>query len=251
VESAIVRPPYVAYAAFEALLKRAAAEPIPPRIDKALLAQWDIAAGNESAMLTSLRSLGLVGDDGTPSEDYRELRLSPPRRVLALRRAIARAYPGLGDRDELPLDPNWLRDYLVADRGLSGQMVDKATRFYRHLVEAVRVAPSLPAPSVKEPGATAPSGTGKAVVPTGEGTVLPGREGELPVAGTGRRRASRFRRAGGGQADVILTVHVDVPFGASEEELRGFFQRVRRAWADEGSSGAGRSSETLRRRRMS
>src|SRR5713226_2325554 len=57
--SSISTPPYAAFVAFEAFLQRAADEPVPPAVDKPLLVAWEIAAGNESALLTSLRSLGI------------------------------------------------------------------------------------------------------------------------------------------------------------------------------------------------
>lgn len=217
-------PPYAAYASFEALLQRAAKEPVPPRVDRGLLQDWGIAAKNESAMLTSLRTLGLVDEEDAPTEDFKELRLSPPRHVAALRRALERAYPGLVSAGgNPPTDPHRLRDYFVAERGLSGQMVDKATRFYRHLADAASVAvpaaePPRSAPPVVEPR---PSASEPRL--------------SVPTSTEQRARHARRRRAQseGGSA-VQLTIHVDIPFEASDEELRRFFQRVRRAWREGG-----------------
>src|SRR5712691_7381040 len=88
-------PPYSSFVAFETLLRRAGSEAVPPQIDKALLIEWAIAAGNESGLITTLKSLGIVDDEGRPTELYREIRLSQPRRTAALRTAAELAYPGL------------------------------------------------------------------------------------------------------------------------------------------------------------
>src|SRR5262249_36592316 len=129
-------PPYAAFAAFEELVQRAANEDVPARVDKPLLVAWGIAAGNESGLLTSLRSLGLIDADGRPTDDGGELRLGRPRRQAALVRCLRRAYPGLTASDGSEIDDDQLHDYFVAERGLTGQMVDKAMRFYRRLAAA-------------------------------------------------------------------------------------------------------------------
>src|ERR1035437_7667406 len=63
-----VTPPYAAYVSFDAFIRRAAAEGVPVVVDKSLLIGWAIAAGNESGVLTSLKSLGLIDDAGRPTE---------------------------------------------------------------------------------------------------------------------------------------------------------------------------------------
>src|SRR5438874_99997 len=125
-------PPYSSFVAFESLLRRAGSEGVPPHIDKALLVEWGIAAGNESGLITTLKSLGIIDEEGRPTELYREIRLSQPRRAAALRRASDLAYPGLTVEREPP-DEDQLHDYFIEERGLTGQMVDKAMRFYRQL----------------------------------------------------------------------------------------------------------------------
>jgi hypothetical protein len=106
-------------------------------VDKALLLAWRIATGNESGLLTTLKTLGIVDEEGSPTELYREMRLSTPRRVAALGRAVDLAYPGLAPAG-VRVDDNQLFDYFIEERGLTGQMVEKAIRFYRQLLDAAQ-----------------------------------------------------------------------------------------------------------------
>src|SRR5258707_10403498 len=128
-------PPYAAYVSFDALIQRAENEAVPALVDKNLLVSWGIAPGNESGVLTSLKSLGLTDDAGHPTDLYREIRLSPSRRIPALQRCIEFAYPGLSFEGRT-IENDRLHDYFVEERGLTGQMVSKAMRFYRQIVAA-------------------------------------------------------------------------------------------------------------------
>ena len=188
-----MRPPYVAFKTFDQFLRRAAAEEVPPRVDSNLLVRWKIAGGNESALITSLKSLGLIDADGRPAQDYHDIRLSLPRRQTSLRRCAKRAYAGLDGAIEKEITTDHLHDYFIASRGLLGQMLDKATRFYRNFEEML-------AASARQSGAEgAPSRAAPA----------------SPISGEGR---------------LALNVTVEIPFNASEAELIALFERVQRAW---------------------
>lgn len=196
------RPPYVAYTSFDRFCQSAAREELPGRVDSALLARWNVAAGNESALLTSLKGLGLIDANGRPTGDFREMRLSAPRRLAALQRCAERAYPGLGFDAGVPRGSDQLRDYFVDQRGLRGQMIDKAVRFYRGLEQALGAG----APAERATGQRRESRAGSGIPAATPGTGGPPR-GTLPLA-----------------------LSVQVPFGADEEELTAFFRRLRRAW---------------------
>jgi hypothetical protein len=236
-------PPYAAYAAFEALLRKAATEPIPTVVDKAVLKAWEIAAGNESALLTTLKALGFLDAGGRPLDLYAEIRLSTPRRLAALRRARDRAYPDLPESGGSELDQNQLHDYFVEKRELRGQMVDKAIRFYRQLNQAVsgepKAAPGPPeltrAPARPRRIATRP---GSAPRPPSSVTLPSPSSPEPPVRPQPNQERSRRPRSAPRSTFARLTatdreVHVlvEIPFDASEAELVEFFQRLRRAWS--------------------
>lgn len=244
-----VPPPYAAWSYFESLIQRAGREDVPARVDKALLREWGIAAGNESSLVTSLRSLGLVDRRGRPTPDFRALRLSPPRRREALQRSFERAYPGLPYDLEPPISPDELHDYFVDERGLTGQMVEKAMRFYRRLAEAARE--SIP-PAESPPGGNGPlqrttSGADDEAPPGSDepaGRAAPGRaqSDDVPISvhapQTPRADDPTFRAASKSTAPVgraeqpplALNLTIAVPLDASEEDLAALFRRVRRAW---------------------
>jgi hypothetical protein len=211
-------PPYASFLAFESFVRRAGSEGLPLQVDKSLLIDWGIATGNESGVLTTLRGLGIIDAEGRPSELYREMRLSQPRRVAAFRRAAEHAYPGLTSAGE-KLDENQLYDYFVEERGLTGQMVDKAIRFYRQLVDALGrdLAPLEAEPAQRAGASSRPTANRPASV-----TAPPARQiRALPVpavATTPRPEA------------LQLSLVVQVSPNATEEELTNLFLRLRRAW---------------------
>ena len=226
--SSPLTPPYAAFVAFEALLQKAAREPIPAAFDKPLLIDWGIAIGNESAMLTTLRSLALIDENGRPTELYSALQLSPPRRLAAMRRGSELAYPGLARPDGGELDDNTLHDYFVEKRGLRGQMVEKAKRFYRQLMAAIE-APSAPISTRVAP----PENAGRARHPamrldrvaTVAAEPVPAPRAKRPHR---RRRGPQVGSSGSGNAG--LTILIQLPYDAAEADLTEFFRRVRRAW---------------------
>jgi hypothetical protein len=215
-------PPYSAFPSFAEFVERAAGSDVPARVDRSLLADWQIAVGNESSLLTTLRALGFIDAEGRPTEAFRALRLSPPRRRAALRDSLRSAYPGLPGPDEPPPSDDDLHDYFVDRRGLAGQMAQKAMRFYRQLnamargTVTERVARSRPAarhPSIASPErARTPSGSPETSMAAEEGRAM-----EVTTSQLGAISAS-------------LTLQVQVPFEAGEAELEALFRRIRRAW---------------------
>ncbi len=222
-------PPYAAFVAFEALLQKAAREPIPVAFDKPLLIEWGIAAGNESAMLTTLRSLGLIDENARPTDLYAELRLSPPRRLAALRGAAELAYVGLPGLDRGERDENLLHDYFVEKRGLRGQMVEKAKRFYRQLMAATE-APAVPSPTRLTPPADVSRARHPAMRLDNTATVTAGPVPAAPPATRARRRRRGSRVESSGVGNAGLTVLIQLPYDAAEADLTELFRRVRRAW---------------------
>ncbi len=223
-----ITPPYAAYVSFDAFIRRAAAEAVPALVDKSLLVSWSIAAGNESGLLTSLKSLGLIDDVGRPTEFYCEIRLSPTRRIPALRRCIEFAYPGLPSAGR-SIEGDRLHDYFVEDRGLTGQMVNKAVRFYRHMVAAT-AEDGLPAeraettalPARRPPSPTAVEREVDRISPATSST---------PSTPESPGRIRRHQSTGRGTSEPGVTVQVTVSPDIAEEELTALFRRVRRAWS--------------------
>src|SRR5262249_37667611 len=174
----------------------------------------------------SLRSLGLIDADGRPTDDYGELRLSRPRRQAALVRCLRRAHPGLPASDGSEIGDDHLPHHFVAEHGLTRQKVGKALRLYPPLAAA----------------------TGPAAAPDREGSrpISPRPAGQRPSLGLGasaqssaspREVESTMELLVGapssiqpGEVQPGLTVVVQVPIDATEEQLVQLFRRVRRAW---------------------
>ena len=226
-------PPYAAFVSFESFLRRAAQEDKPPQVDKALLVGWGIAAGNESGLLTSLKALGIIDDAGKPTELYHEIRLSPPRRTTALRRCIERAYPGLPDGTDGSPSDDRLHDYFVERRGLTGQMVQKAMRFYRHVVAAVGATPMVAEPPVPPPATTQRQSALKPAGREPRGHAVRAEPSPSPVGRPTPRRGRRTGTVGGSGLEpmsMVPTIVIQVAADTDEEELVELFGRVRRAW---------------------
>jgi hypothetical protein len=197
-------------------------------VDKALLLVWRIATGNESGLLTTLKTLGLIDEEGSPTDLYREMRLSTPRRVAALGRAVDFAYPGLAPAG-VRVDDNQLFDYFIEERGLTGQMVEKAIRFYRQLLDAAQqdLTPGdaddskSGSPVVRSRRARQPtSSTPLAKPPAAElAPIL--LTPALPVPSPALNPPPR---------DPQLAVVVQIDPTSTEDELAELFQKVRRAW---------------------
>jgi hypothetical protein len=220
-------PPYAAFGSFEEFIRRAGDEGIPPSIDKALLVNWEIATGNESGLLTSLRSLALIDSGDRPTDLYREIRLSPTRRRPALLRCIEVAYPGLSAEGR-SIDPDRLHDYFVEERGLTGQMVDKAMRFYRRIILAVTAesggADRAAADSANRRPRRTPAVEDEATTP---------RSGPSPTLVAPRlpRRSPRHPVARWELGYPVITIQVSLPSETSEDALVDLFRRIRRAWS--------------------
>jgi hypothetical protein len=197
-------PPYVAFKTLEEFLQRARREEVPATVHAGLLKRWGIAAGNESALITSLKALGLIDSSGCPTETFHEVRLSAPRRLKALQRAAEHAYPDLGVEVGAPIEDDRLHDYFVARRGLRGQMVQKAMRFYRRLEQVLRGERSGPEPAAPFVRHQAPVSS-------------------TPAAPDATALVST-------EENLRLSLVVQLPSNVSEQQLAEFVAGVYRAW---------------------
>jgi hypothetical protein len=178
--------------------------------------------------LTTLRALGFIDAEGRPTEAYRNLRLSLPRRRAALRDSLIAAYPGLPGPDEPPPSDDDLHDYFVDQRGLAGQMVQKAMRFYRQLSALARGAAG------EQPIRSRPAASRRAMAGPGG---IPRRRAQAPelVVPSAQSRPSGASPRETHPITASLTVQLQVPFDVGEAELETLFRRIRRAWEKAGS----------------
>lgn len=110
----------------------------PARIDSDFLRVNKIAPGNEYKVVGALKFLGLIDDDGRPTEHSRLLKTKGPTYTLALQDIVRNAYSGVFRQ----LRPNevtrdGIYNYFVTEGGLGAEMATKATRF---LIKLCRMA---------------------------------------------------------------------------------------------------------------
>ena len=110
----------------------------PARIDSDFLRVSKIAPGNEYKVVGALRFLGLIDEEGRPTESSRMLKTKGATYTLALQDIVRNAYSGVfqGLRpNEITRDA--IYNYFVTDGGLGAEMATKATRF---LIRLCRLA---------------------------------------------------------------------------------------------------------------
>lgn len=121
----------------------------PARIDSDFLRVSKIAPGNEYKVVGALRFLGLIDEEGRPTESSRLLKTKGATYTLALQDIVRNAYSGVfqGLRpNELTRDA--IYNYFVTDGGLGAEMATKATRF---LIRLCRLAEIEIAPDAAQP----------------------------------------------------------------------------------------------------
>jgi hypothetical protein len=121
----------------------------PPRIDSDFLRVNKIAPGNEYKVVGALKFLGLIDDEGRPSDSSRLLKTKGATYTLALQDIVRNAYSGVFrglKPNELTRDA--IYNYFVTGGGLGAEMATKATRF---LIRLCRLAEIEIAPDTAQP----------------------------------------------------------------------------------------------------
>ncbi len=108
---------------------------VPQRVDGDYLRKHGIAPGNEYKVVGALRYLGLIDEDGRPTEKTKLLRARGSTFMMALQEIVRDAYRDLFSH--LSKLRNFSKDeiynYFVIEENLGPEMANKATRFFIHL----------------------------------------------------------------------------------------------------------------------
>jgi hypothetical protein len=145
------KAPYAPVSAFVEFLDKITDKSVPARVDRAFLHKLNVGVGNEWALLSALKFLGIIDAQGAPTTAYRHL-LDLDRRQETLRSLVDAAYAPLLDMGGMSMDSADLVNYFrVAS---SPSQARNAARFFRSLMRlagesAVSSGPS--SPSVDEP----------------------------------------------------------------------------------------------------
>lgn len=109
----------------------------PSIVDQELLRSQGIARGNEYKVIGALRYLGLIDEEGRPTERARLLKARGAVQLLNLQQIVREAYPTLFRKLDLrSATRDDVYNHFLADLGLQPEMAAKATRFFLELARA-------------------------------------------------------------------------------------------------------------------
>jgi hypothetical protein len=121
----------------------------PNRIDSDYLRVNKLAPGNEYKVVGALRFLGLIDDDGRPTDSSRLLKTKGATYTLALQDTVRNAYSGVFQSlKPKEINRDGIYNYFVTEGGLGAEMATKATRF---LIKLCRLAEIEIAPDTTQP----------------------------------------------------------------------------------------------------
>ncbi len=119
----------------------------PSRIDSDYLRVNKVAPGNEYKVVGALRFLGLIDEDGKPTDGSRLLKTKGTTYTQALQEIVRKAYSGVfhGLRSD-GVNREGIYNYFVTEGGMGAEMANKATRFLIKLcrLAEIELAPELP-----------------------------------------------------------------------------------------------------------
>ncbi|MFN8532709.1 MAG: DUF5343 domain-containing protein [Dehalococcoidia bacterium] len=187
----------------------------PNLVDQELLRTNGIARGNEYKVVGALRYLGLVDEDGRPTERARLLKARGAVQTLNLQQIVREGYPTLFRKlDMRTASRDDIYNHFLADLGLQPEMAAKATRFFLELARAAGLQIGVERSDLHDDrplDLRRSAGDAKA------------RARVAPV----RPAAIEIQRS---DAPTLSIVMPSETVSMSEDELAGFFGRVIRAW---------------------
>jgi hypothetical protein len=112
----------------------------PAKVDGDFLRANRIAPGNEYKVVGALRFLGLINEDGRPTEKSRLLKTMGTTFTSALQEIIRSAYSGLFQHlDVRRASKEDIYNYFVTAGGLGAEMAAKASRFFITLCHMAQI----------------------------------------------------------------------------------------------------------------
>jgi hypothetical protein len=148
-------PPYVAYRTLRNFLEKFK-QVLPGRIDRDSMGT--MSGANQSQLTSALRALGLISENGLPSEDMKLLvKAEGAERQRILKEVLTAAYPFVfnGEFDFSAATVSHLRDEFEENTGASGETVTRCIAFLKDAAEdaGIRVSPFLTQRKPRGPGA--------------------------------------------------------------------------------------------------
>lgn len=181
--------PYVSASALSQFFDHIRYVSTPKKVDSGLLLDYGISKGNVFALVSALKFLGLVGEDGKPTPAFSSLQVMGEEFVNNLRQVVTDAYAGLFARLDVSRDSReHIRNYF--SRNFSPSQSDKATVLFLDLCKEaeIPVAASSEAPKREITAKTVTLRTGRPQKGQSEQLTLIEQEKEEPMSDAELRR---------------------------------------------------------------
>jgi len=129
-ESTARTPPYASYTSFDNFLAHLRDHPpLPPRIDKSVMSHLNY--GTQQALIGSLRSLGLIDDENSPTDRLKKLvQAKENQRGILMLTAIKEAYPYFWSGFDLERATADQFTETIRKQGFKGSTIEKAISFF-------------------------------------------------------------------------------------------------------------------------
>lgn len=161
------KAPYAPVSAVEEFLDKMAKVAVPPRVDRAFLQKLNIARGNEWALLSALKFLGVINQQGVPTPAYRRL-LSTETQRETLRSLVENGYAQLFEIGGPDMSTTDLVNYFrVAS---SPSQARNAARFFRAVSELAGLDGPAAPERLPQAASTRPAGQPVSVAPRASDT---------------------------------------------------------------------------------
>ena len=126
----------------------------PPKVDGNLLRLHKIAPGNEYKVVGALKFLGIIDDEGRPTEKSRLLKTKGPTFTSTLGNIIRSAYKNLFQRlNGGGYTAEDIYNYFITEEDLTPEMATKTTRFFIQLCQLAEIDLGLAAAEKTNPKA--------------------------------------------------------------------------------------------------
>jgi hypothetical protein len=132
-------PPYVSFKSFTTLLEDFKSSGVPPRIDRSVLKRF--SGGLGSQLLVALRSLGLMDDNGTPTDDLQILvdYYGTDDYPSGLRHVLETSYPFLQTLDLTTATPSMFAEAFQSATTAKEDVLRKCRTFYLHAAKVAGI----------------------------------------------------------------------------------------------------------------
>lgn len=132
------KAPYISAAALSQFFDHIRYVSTPKKVDTGLLSDYGVSRGNVFALMSTLKFLGLINNEGSPTPAYSSLQVMGEEFVNNLREVVTSAYADLFARLDVSRDSReHIRNYFARNYGVSQS--NKATILFLDLCKEASI----------------------------------------------------------------------------------------------------------------